>query len=82
MPTGLQLLSLYLLMYADDMVLFSESNSEPQNMLKTVQNYTTEWSLGVNEQKPKVVVFRNGGKRSYSGENVEIVDKFVYLGVV
>ena len=31
-PTELQLISLYLLMYADDMVLFSESISELQNM--------------------------------------------------
>ena len=61
-PTELQLLSLYLLMYADDMVLFSESISELQNMLNTLQNYTTEWSLDVNVQKTKVVVFRNGGK--------------------
>ena len=42
MPTGLQLLCLYLLMYADDMVLFSESNSELQNMLNTLQNYTIQ----------------------------------------
>ncbi|XP_078312623.1 uncharacterized protein LOC144619140 [Crassostrea virginica] len=87
-PTELQLLSLYLLMYADDMVLFSESISELQNMLNTLQNYTTEWSLDVNVQKTKVVVFRNGGKIhnnekwSYSGENVEIVDQFVYLGIM
>ena len=49
-------------MYADDMVLFSESISELQNMFNTLQNYTTEWSLDVNVQKTKVVVFRNGGK--------------------
>ena len=58
----LQLLSIYLLVYADDMVLFSESISELQNMLNTIQNYTTEWSLDVNVQKTKIVVFRNGGK--------------------
>ena len=58
----LQLLSIYLLVYADDMVLFSESISELQNVLNTIQNYTTEWSLDVNVQKTKIVVFRNGGK--------------------
>ena len=58
----LQLLSIYLLVYADDMILFSESFSELQNMLNTIQNYTTEWSLDVHVQKTKFVVFRNGGK--------------------
>ena len=44
--------------------------------------------MDVNVQKTKVVVFRNGGKIhnnvkwSYSGENVEIVDLFVYIGVM
>ena len=44
------------------MLLFSESISELQNMLNTIQNYTTEWSLDVIVQKTKFVVFRNGGK--------------------
>ena len=76
-PTELQLLSLYLLMYADDMVLLTESINELQNMLNILQNYTTEWSLDVNIQKSKVVVLRNGGQihsneyLPFSGENVE-----------
>lgn len=40
--TDLQLLSLYLLMYADDMVLFSESIDELQSMLNTLQLYTSK----------------------------------------
>jgi hypothetical protein len=39
-PTDLQLLCLYVLLYADDMVLFSESVDELQNMLDTLQTYT------------------------------------------
>lgn len=86
--TDLQLLSLYLLMHADDMVLFSESIDELQSMLNTLQLYTSEWNLDVNVSKTKVVIFRNGGnnrtneKWLYNGENLEIVDQFIYLGVV
>lgn len=47
-PTDLQLLNLYFLMYADDMVLFSESIDELQNMLNTLQFYTSDWNLDVN----------------------------------
>lgn len=55
-PTDLQLLSLYLLMYAADMVLFSESTDELQSMLNILQFYTNEWNLDVNVSKTKVVI--------------------------
>ena len=42
----------------------------------------------VNIQKTKVIVFRKGGilprnlRFMYDGQNIEIVNKFVYLGIV
>lgn len=87
-PTDLQLLSLFILMYADDMVLLAESVTELQNMLDTLETYTDEWGLVVNVAKTKIVVFRNGGKLrtdekwEYKGEILEVLDQFVYLGVL
>lgn len=75
-------------MYVDDMVLFFELIDELQSMLNILQFYINEWNFDVNVFKIKVVIFRNGGnycineKWFYNGENLEIVDYFVYLGVM
>ena len=87
-PVQLLELSLFLLMYADDMVIFAESAEELQAMLNTLHSYTTKWNLTVNVEKTKIVIFRNGGKiRSdekwfLNGENISTVDKFMYLGML
>ena len=79
-PVQLLELNLFLLMYADDMVIFAESVEELQAMLNTLYSYTTKWNLTVNVEKTKIVIFRNGGKiRSdekwfLNGENIRIVD--------
>jgi len=44
----LQMLNLFILMYADDTVLFSEDIDDLQNMLNCVQRYTDKWNLSVN----------------------------------
>ena len=47
-PVQLLELNLFLLMYADDMVIFAESAEELQAMLNTLDSYTTKWNLTVN----------------------------------
>ena len=47
MPIELNTLSLFNIMYADDMVICAESASELQNMLNTLSNYCTDWDLEV-----------------------------------
>lgn len=61
-PIQIQELNLFVLMYADDMVIFSETAHELQEMLNTLYSYTSVWDLTVNVQKTKIVIFRNGGK--------------------
>jgi hypothetical protein len=79
--------ALFLLMYADDTVLFSESAEGLQNMLNTLSVYCNEWDLKVNINKTKVLVFRRGGKMSpnskwyYHDSEIEVVDSFNYLGL-
>ena len=54
-------LSLFLLMYADDLALFSESVEGLQNLLDNLERYAKKWKLTVNTDKTKIVIFRNGG---------------------
>jgi hypothetical protein len=44
----LNMLNLYLLMYADDTVLFSENVQELQNMINVVNVCSNEYNLHVN----------------------------------
>ena len=77
-PVELQDIHLFILMYADDMVLLSETIDGLQQMLNTLSSYTKDWNLEVNIDKTKIVIFRNGGivkdnKRwMYSGVEIEV----------
>ena len=87
-PTELQNLHLFILLYADDMVLFSETVAGLQNMLDVLYDYTKQWNLEVNIQKTKIVIFRNGGQIKqnetwlYDGCQIEVLNQFTYLGIV
>lgn len=84
---NLGMLKLYLLLYADDIVIFSNTKEGLQKGLDVLADYCNKWKLTVNIDKTKVMIFRKGGnlKRDMSfhfqGENIEIVNKFVYLGI-
>ena len=75
-----------LLLFADDMVLVSDNRSGLQEGLDKLYNYCTDWGLGVNADKTKCMVFKNGGKInnldkwSYNGHKIETVNTFKYLG--
>ena len=81
-------LQLYLLLFADDAVLFSDTREGLQNHLINLENYCRKWNLTVNVPKSQIVVFRRGGnlgqndKWYYAREEVEVVNSFAYLGVV
>lgn len=82
------MMKLYLLLYADDVVIFAETPQDLQRSLNILEAYSSRWKLKVNTNKTKIVVFRKGGrlptslKFTYMGEVIEIVSKFSYLGVV
>ena len=81
-------LSIYLLMFADDAVIFSDSIDGLQSSLNNLESYCLKWNLKVNVDKTKIVVFQKGGnlirneKWTYNGEETEIVNSFNYLGMV
>ena len=82
------LISIFLLMYADDTVLISETSEGLQSMLDALCSFNNEWKLSLNVSKTKIVVFRNGGvlrendKWFYHGNEIEVVNEFNYLGLL
>ena len=81
-------IKLFLLLYADDITLFSETAEGLQRALNLLYTYRQRWKLSVNTNKTKVMVFRKGGilprdlKFYYNGIEIEIVNTFSYLGIV
>ena len=81
-------LKLLLLLYADDITLFSETEEGLRNGINILNAYCNRWKLKVNISKTKVVVFRKGGtlprnlKFYYDGQKLEIVSSFSYLGII
>ena len=70
------------------LLFFSETEKGLQTGLDILYAYCQSWMLKINIQKTKVMVFRKGGflpqnlRFMYDGQNLEIVNKFVYLGIV
>ena len=76
------------LMFADDLVILSESAKGLQNALDKLNDYCTKWGLTVNTSKTKVIIFNKGGhkypslKFNLNGANVDIVQSYCYLGII
>ncbi|CAG2256342.1 unnamed protein product [Mytilus edulis] len=80
-------LKLFIILYADDTVLLSESQVDLQKQLDTLSEYCELWKLKVNVQKSKIVIFSKGRlpnniKFNYKDIVLEIVNEFTYLGVL
>jgi hypothetical protein len=84
----MDMLKLYLLMYADDICLFSKSADGLQQGLNFLQDYCDKWKLTVNTVKTKIMVFKKGGRTrrglrfTYNNVEIEIVSEFSYLGII
>ena len=81
------LVKLFILLYADDTIILSNTVAGLQKSLDDLKNYCTEWKLRVNCSKTKVVIFekrkaRRQPKFLYNNEELEIVESFKYLGVI
>ncbi|MCU7801522.1 MAG: hypothetical protein KZQ70_15665, partial [gamma proteobacterium symbiont of Lucinoma myriamae] len=76
------------LMYADDIVLLSNSDTGLQILLDKLQRFCQKWNLKVNIAKTKIIIFNKAGKIlkrckfSYDGTDVEIVNEYKYLGII
>ena len=76
-----------ILLYADDIVLFSNTKIGLQNHLDNLYDYCTRWKLNVNLSKTKVLVCRGGGPISkdefwfWGDQLIDICSKYKYLGI-
>ena len=79
---------MFLILYADDIVIFAASAQELQNNLNLLSEYCHRNRLKVNTSKTKIMVFRRGGilprdmKFYYNNVELSIVNHFSYLGIV
>ena len=77
---------LFILLYADDTVIISESKDGLQSALSTYSEYCNEWRLTITVDKSKVMVFSKGRQTEYSfqinNNDIEVVKEFKYLGVL
>ena len=75
-------------MYADDIVLLSNSAGDLQKSLDCLLQLCQRWNLKVNINKTKVIIFNKSGKMlkcftfSYDGQIVEIVNEYKHLGII
>ena len=78
---------LFLLLYADDTVIISESAKDMQKALDFLKIYCDRFGLSINTTKTKVMIFSRGKVRKlpvfkFSNVVLEIVWEYKYLGTL
>ena len=79
-------LNLFILLFADDTVLFSNTKEDLQRTLNCFVNYCDTWHLKVNLSKTKIIIFSHRRpstdiKFYFKGEEIEIANKYLYIGI-
>ena len=90
-PYGIHLhpddFQLFLLLFADDIVLLSSTIGGLQKQINELEKYCKETKLDVNMKKTKVITFKKGGKLSrhekwfYRGNLIDSTSSYKYLGI-
>jgi hypothetical protein len=80
-------MKLFLLLYADDTVIFAESQQELQRILKLFEHYCNIWKLKINVSKTKIVVIskkKSNQNFSYEmfGEKISQQDDYNFVQVL
>ena len=73
------------LMYADDLIILSDSEEGLQRQINKISGYCKKWKLDINIKKTKVMVFNRGNKLlksevRYENKILESVKVIKYLG--
>ena len=75
------------LLYADDIVLMSDTPDNLQDILNTVYSWCSKWRLGVNMSKTKIMHFRkksilrSNHVFSFGDNEIDYCDEYRYLGM-
>ena len=83
---SIDIFTIFLLLFADDMVLISKSPQGLHILLDKLFTYCNEWSITVNTKKTNIMIFANrkfdyNGNFYYGQDKIIIVETFVYLGI-
>ena len=75
-----------ILLFADDTVLFADSELELQHEINVFQDYCSIMKLTVNVSKTKIVIFTNARNSNpinymFNLQPIEIVSEYKYLGI-
>lgn len=79
-------IQIFMLLFADDTVIFSYSKEGLQILLNNLHDYCTKWGISVNIDKTVVMVFKSGNRPInvdlfYGNDILKNVSSFTYLGV-
>ena len=78
-------LKLFLILFADDQVLFATSPETLQSLLSDLEAYCQLWGLKINTDKTKAMIFEKGRRTHFDffiyDTLIQVVDHFKYLGV-
>ena len=75
------------LLYADDLIIMSDSAEGLQTCTDNLEEYCKRWHLTINTVKSKIIIFNESDKilRDYNfvhkNRKMEIVQSFCYLGI-
>ena len=77
---------LFVLLYADDAVIFSETHDDLQRTLNAFSDYSTHWKLTANVSKTKVMIISRGRQNAninfyLNNTKLVIVQEYNYLGI-
>ena len=77
---------LFLLLFADDTVIFSYTEQGLQVLVRRLENYCKTWGITVNTDKTVLMVFKSGNRPEtvdifFDNCKLKNVSKFTYLGV-
>ncbi len=80
-------MQIFLLLYADDTVILAESELELQRAMNSLFEFCINNKLQINTSKTKIMVFSRGKIRNrpviqFGNDTLEVVDEYVYLGIV
>lgn len=80
-------LKIFILLYADDTIILSNSAEDLQNSLNVYAAYCANWKLQVNHSKSKVMIFsKRKHQQNYNftlhNNSLEIVNEYKYLGIL
>ena len=77
---------LFMILYADDAVVFAKSKETLQLLLNDIELYCGTWGLKINTKKTKVMIFETGRHTScdlfLNNVKLEVVDSFNIWGSI